>query len=73
MDGEEIGVQIKEGLKLDGFLFILQIGEDALKDIGAVIGPHVDPYGDVLDVGEEAVALDKTHGGLMLGDNIIWL
>ncbi len=61
LDGEKIRVEIKEGLELDGFLFILQIGEDAFKDIGAVVGPHVDSYGDVLDVGKETVALDKAH------------
>ena len=58
---DKVTVEIKERLELDGFLFFFDVGEDALEDVRAVIGSHVDPDGNILDVGKEAVTLDETH------------
>lgn len=61
LDGVYVRVEVEHGLKFNGFLSVFEVGEEALEDVWAIIRPHVNPYGDILDVGEETVALDETH------------
>lgn len=57
----KVGIKIKEWLKFDGFLFLLEVREDTFEDIRSIICSHIDSNGYVFDVGEETVTFNKAH------------
>jgi hypothetical protein len=42
--------EIYEGFKFNRLLFFRNIGEDAFKNVGAIVWPHINANGDILDI-----------------------